>query len=90
MKTTGIVLAGLFLLFASPAQAQWHVGGLIGINIASVNVDPEPSSEDYSSRSAFGIGAVVDRPLTNQIATATTADYPRTAAIPCQIESPPG
>jgi opacity protein-like surface antigen len=50
-----------------PLQAQWEVGGLIGLNIAGISVPSGTSSEDYSSRVGFGIGAVVDRPLTEQI-----------------------
>lgn len=32
-----------------------------------MKVDPNPSSEDYSGRFGFGIGAVLDRPLTGQL-----------------------
>jgi len=50
-----------------PLQAQWEVGGLIGFNVAGISVSSGPSSEDYSSKLGFGIGAVVDRLLTDQI-----------------------
>lgn len=67
MKATSIGLAALLALFATPLEAQWEVGGLVGINLASISVDPEPSSEDYSSRIGFGIGAVLDRELSDRI-----------------------
>ncbi len=57
----------LVMLAAVPLQAQWEVGGLIGLNVASISVPTGTSSEDYSSRLGFGIGAVVDRILTDQI-----------------------
>lgn len=49
------------------AQAQWHVGGLVDVNRASTSFDPDPQFREYSSRTAFGIGAVVDYELTNRI-----------------------
>ncbi len=57
----------MLVLFASPLQAQWKVGGVIDINLASISVDPEPSSEDYSSRIGVGFGVVLDRELSGQI-----------------------
>jgi len=67
MKATSIVVAAMLVLFASPLQAQWNIGGVIGINLASISVDPEPSSEDYSGRIGFGFGVVLDRELSGQI-----------------------
>ncbi len=64
-KLVAIVFLGTLLVI--PLQAQWEIGGVIDINLASISVDPEPSSEEYSSRLGFGIGAVVDRPLSGQI-----------------------
>ena len=52
---------------AAPIHTQWEVGGVVGINLASISVDPEPSSEDYSGRLGFGFGFVADRELTDQI-----------------------
>ncbi len=61
---TIVFFAGLLV---APLQAQWNIGGVIDFNLASISVDPEPSTEDYSSRLGFGIGAVVDRPLSSRI-----------------------
>jgi hypothetical protein len=58
---------GLCLLSLLPVKAQWEVGGLINFNLAGISVQPEISSEDYSGRLGFGIGAVVDRALTDVI-----------------------
>ncbi|KAA3612558.1 MAG: PorT family protein [Calditrichaeota bacterium] len=67
MKAINLISAlCLTMLFVVPLHAQWTLGGAIDINIASINVDPEPSSEEYSSRLGFGFGAVVDRPLSGQ------------------------
>jgi len=57
----------LVMLSAIPLQAQWEFGGLIGFNVASISVPTGTSSEDYSTRLGIGIGAVVDRVLTDQI-----------------------
>jgi opacity protein-like surface antigen len=57
----------LTTLLVVPLQAQWDVGCVIDLNLASISVDPEPSNEEYSSRLGFGIGAVVDRPLSDKI-----------------------
>lgn len=62
-----IIVVFLAVLFVLPLQAQWDVGGVIAFNLASISVDPEPSTEEYSGRLGFGIGAVADRPLTDQI-----------------------
>lgn len=67
MKLTPIVVVAVSVLFASPLHAQWRAGGVVGINLASISVDPERSSESYSGRTAFGIGAVLDRGLSGQI-----------------------
>ena len=62
-----VVITCLALLSFIPMQAQWEVGGLIGFNVAGISVSSAPSSEDYSSKLGFGLGAVVDRLLTDQI-----------------------
>jgi len=61
------VITFIFLSSFISMQAQWEVGGLIGINFTSISVNPGSSSEDYSGRTGFGIGLVADRPLTDQI-----------------------
>ena len=62
-----LTIAFLTMLVAIPLKAQWEVGGLIDFNFASLNVNPGSSSEDYSSRFGFGLGVVVDYPLTGQL-----------------------
>jgi len=62
-----VTIAFLTMLIAIPLQAQWEFGGLIDLNLASINVNPDVSSEDYSSRIGFGLGIVVDYPLTDQL-----------------------
>ena len=57
----------LVLWVGNPLQGQWEIGGVIDVNVASINVQPGSSSEDYSGRLGFGIGAVLDRSLTDQI-----------------------
>ena len=56
------------MLGYAPLNAQWSVGALLGLNIASVSVDPEPSSEDYTSRARFAVGGVVDYELNDNMA----------------------
>lgn len=67
MKLTPIVVVAMSVMFSTPLQAQWSIGGVAGINLASISVDPQPSSESYSSMVGFGIGAVVDRVLADNI-----------------------
>ncbi len=63
-----LFLAILPLLAAmSPVQAQWHAGGVLGLNRASTAVSPEPETITYSGRLRMGIGAVVDYALTKEI-----------------------
>lgn len=62
-----LIIAAISLNVASPVFAQWNVGGLLTLNGATVNVDPEPSSENYSTRVLFGIGGVADRQLSENI-----------------------
>ena len=49
------------------AEAQWSVGGVVGMNAASIKVTPEINSEDYSGRAAFGFGVVVDLQLMDDL-----------------------
>jgi hypothetical protein len=60
-------LLSLILCIDLPATAQWELGGIIGLNFAGINVDPGSSGEEYGGRVGFGIGAVVDRQLTEVI-----------------------
>jgi opacity protein-like surface antigen len=60
------VIAAL-LCWGATAEAQWSVGGVVGMNAASIKVTPEVSSEAYSGRAAFAIGAVVDRQLMDNL-----------------------
>jgi hypothetical protein len=61
-----VLFACLSFLPLFPLQAQWEIGGLAGFNIAGISVPTGNSSENYSSKFGFGIGAVVDRPLNDQ------------------------
>ncbi len=67
MKQTLSMTIVWFLFTALPLQAQWNIGALLNIGSSTVNVDPNPSSEEYSGRFGFGMGVVLDRPLTGQI-----------------------
>ena len=60
------VIAALICLVAN-AKAQWSVGGVVGMNAASIKVTPEVSSETYSGRAAFALGVVVDRQLMDNL-----------------------
>lgn len=64
-KIVTFVFLTMFLIV--PLQGQWEIGGLIDFNLSSFSVSTGSSSEDYSSYLGFGIGAVVDRQLTEQI-----------------------
>jgi len=57
----------LVMLSAIPLQSQWEVGALVGINVASISAPTASSSQSYKSRLGFGIGAVVDKALTDEI-----------------------
>lgn len=67
MKVNSIIVAVILLLVAFPLHAQWSIGGVFDINLASISVDPEPSTEQYSGRVGFGLGVVLDRSLSGQI-----------------------
>ncbi len=68
MKKTLFMTIVWFLFTAMPLQAQWNIGGLLNIGSSTVNVDPNPNSEEYSSRFGFGLGMVLDRPRSNRFA----------------------
>lgn len=66
-KVSPLIVMALFILIAaSPLQAQLSIGGFLNINNTNFSVDPVPNSAEYSSRFGFGIGGVLDRPLTGQ------------------------
>ena len=68
MKTiTLCLLAATSVLSFQSATAQLQLGGILGLNVASTGIDPEPSFRNYSSSLRFGIGAVVDYPITEKI-----------------------
>ena len=68
IMTKRIILALSLLLGAMHiGSSQLSVGGIIGFNIASINVKPDISSEDYKSRGAVGIGAVVEYKLMDNL-----------------------
>lgn len=66
MKQTLFMTIVWILFTALPLHAQWNIGGLLNINSSKVSVNPNPASEEYSSRFGFGIGGVLDRQLTDQ------------------------
>jgi opacity protein-like surface antigen len=67
MRSIPIIVVAALVFWSSPLEAQWRVGGVAGLNLASISVDPDPSSEEYSSRLGFGFGAVVDRELSEGV-----------------------
>ncbi len=62
-----VVITILTMALFLPQHAQFDIGGLFGLNLSSFSVNQGPNSEDYSSKLGFGVGAVVDWPLTGQI-----------------------
>lgn len=62
-----LLIAILILLATYPLHAQWNAGGIVNISNSTVRVDPNPDSEDYSGRFGFGMGVVLDRPMTEQL-----------------------
>lgn len=61
-----VVISCLTMALILPLYAQFDFGGLISFNLSSFSVNQGPNSEDYSSKLGFGVGAVVDWPLTGQ------------------------
>ncbi len=57
----------LALCIVLPASAQVHLGVLGGLNLANLSVDPD-EGVDFSSRTAFGFGGVLDYDLGEYIA----------------------
>jgi len=57
----------LALCIVLPASAQVHLGVLGGLNLANLSVDPD-EGVDFSSRTAFGFGGVLDYGLGEYIA----------------------
>lgn len=71
MKAGFIFSLIAFVFLVADANAQWHVGGLLDVNRSTASVDPAPDDRDYSSRTAFGIGAVVDYDINDQFGVHT-------------------
>ena len=69
MRIKSIFLAvGLWVFTIAPLEAQLTVGGFINFNIAGISVNPDVSSEDYSSFLGFGLGGIATYPLKNGLA----------------------
>jgi len=54
-------------LFISNAQAQVKAGGLLGLSVSSLSVNPNPSSEEYGSKLSLAVGGVVERKFSDNI-----------------------
>ncbi|NUM68263.1 outer membrane beta-barrel protein [candidate division KSB1 bacterium] len=64
MKKTMVLLAlPVALAVSQPAQSQTRVGGLFGVNFAGQSIAATYDASELSSRTVFGLGAVVDVPL---------------------------
>ena len=61
-RSIALVLSAV-AFFALPLKGQLLVGGQFGLNLGTVHVDPEPSSEEYSMLLGFAVGGVVNTPL---------------------------
>jgi hypothetical protein len=69
MKHKGILLAIVICGFAMiPVKAQLTVGGFIDLNIATFNVNPGGTGEDYSSYLGFGLGGIAAYEIANGLA----------------------
>lgn len=67
MKVKLLWAVAALMCVGTEANAQIQIGGAIDLNRANIAVDPEPEVGGFSSRFAFGIGAVVDYPISNQV-----------------------
>jgi hypothetical protein len=68
MKRISVVFIAMLVLVAIPATAQHRIGFIGGLNLANVSVDPEETGIEYSNRTAFGGGGVLDLRLAENIA----------------------
>lgn len=69
MKIKGTFLVMVLWAFIMvPLSAQLTVGGFIDFNIAGISVNPDVSTEDYSSILGFGLGGIATYPLSNGLA----------------------
>ena len=69
MKRISVVFIAVLVLFITvSADAQNRIGFIGGLNLANVSVDPEETGIEYSNRTAFGGGSVVDLRLAENIA----------------------
>jgi hypothetical protein len=68
VKTTAVLAVLLLTLcVVMPANAQISAGFTAGVNVASIGVDPDVEDSDFSSRTAFGFGGVLDYSLSEVI-----------------------
>jgi len=68
-KINLIVIALLALFIALPAGAQVKLGVIGGLNIANLSgEEPDGTKIDFSSRTAFGVGGVLDVGLNENVA----------------------
>lgn len=69
MKKMSIFLVVLLTLcMVLPASAQMNLGVLGGVNLAKLSIDPEPEGVDFSNRTVFGFGGVLDYGLNESVA----------------------
>jgi len=69
MRIKSIFLAmALWAFTMVPLSAQLTVGGFLDFNIAGLSVNPDVSSEDYSSILGIGFGGIATYPLSNGLA----------------------
>ena len=81
-KMTVSLLVLLALCMALPASAQVNLGVLGGLNLANLDVDPEPETwKKKSNRTAFGFGGVLDYSLNESIALRLEPMYLQKGAI---------
>ena len=67
-KMTVSLVVLLALCMVVPASTQVNVGVLGGLNLATVELDPEPPKMDLSNLTGFGFGGVLDYRLNESIA----------------------
>ncbi len=67
-KMSVFLVVFLALCMVLPAKAQSSLGVIAGLNLANVNVDPEPEGMDLTNRTAFGFGGVLEVGLNESVA----------------------
>jgi len=69
MKNMSVFLVVLLALcMVLPVSSQVNLGILGGLNLANISVDPEQEGLDWSNRTAFGFGGVLDFNLNESVA----------------------